>query len=138
MSMVTVTAGLAPLQFGDVFPAALDPYSQVLSELVVFLVATVVAYSDDVEAALLELQQIAVNEEDVMDDPAPQARFLELGPDNITVQAEFRVDDPAKSDVAEIRAGFRREVKHRFDEAGLTLGPPAGRELSGNVAVTQD
>ena len=94
-----------------------------------------VAYSDDVEAALLELQQIAVNEEDVMDDPSPEARILELGPDNITVQAEFWVDDPAKSDVAEIRAGFRREVKLRFDEAGLTLGPPAGRELSGNVTV---
>lgn len=43
--MVTVTAGLAPLQFGNVFPAALDPYSQVLSELVVFLVATVVVYA---------------------------------------------------------------------------------------------
>lgn len=94
-----------------------------------------VAYSDDVEAALLELQQIAVNYDGVTDEPAPDAQILELGPDNVTVQAEFWVDDPAKSDVAEVRADFRREVKRRFDDAGLTLGPPAGRELSGNVAL---
>ncbi len=71
----------------------------------------------------------------MMDDPAPDAGIMELGPDNVTVQAEFRINDPARSDVAEIQSGFRWEVKLRFDEAGLTLGPPAGRELSGEVAV---
>lgn len=97
-----------------------------------------VAYSDDVEQALLELQQIAANDEDVLADPAPEARILDLGPDNVTVQAEFWVDDPARADVAEIQSDFRREVKLRFDETGLTLGPPAGRELSGDVAVTRE
>ena len=94
-----------------------------------------IAYSDDVEQALLELQQIAANYEGVMDDPAPQARILDLGADSVTVQAEFWIRDPGRSDVAELESDFRREVKRRFDEQGVTLGPPAGRELSGSVSV---
>jgi hypothetical protein len=29
-------------------------------------------------------------------------------------------------------------VKARFDEVGLTLGPPSGQELSGSVSVDVD
>jgi small conductance mechanosensitive channel len=94
-----------------------------------------IAYGDDAEKALLELQQIAANYEGVMEDPSPEARITDLGADNVTVQAEFWVEDPARTDVAQLRSDFRREVKRRFDERDLTLGPPAGRELSGEVAV---
>jgi small-conductance mechanosensitive channel len=97
-----------------------------------------VAYSDDVEQALLELQQIAANDEAIMDDPAPEARVLDLGPDSVTVEVSFWVSDPTRRDLAEIQSDFRREVKRRFDDADLTLGPPAGRELSGAVAVKNE
>ena len=96
-----------------------------------------VAYGGDTEHALLELQQAAANHDRVMDDPAPTSRITNLGPDNITVQAEFWVSDPARGGVADIRSDFRRRVKRRFDEEGIVLGPPSGRELSGSVTVEQ-
>jgi small-conductance mechanosensitive channel len=94
-----------------------------------------VSYAEDTERALLELQQIAANREGVLDDPSPEARVLDLGPDSITVEASFWVDDPFRADVVAIRSDFRREVKQRFDAEGLTLAPAAGRELSGEVTV---
>jgi small-conductance mechanosensitive channel len=94
-----------------------------------------VSYAEDTERALLELQQIATNLEGVLDDPPPEARVLDLGPDSITVEASFWVDDPFRADVVEIRSDFRREVKQRFDAEGLTLAPAAGRQLSGELTL---
>jgi small conductance mechanosensitive channel len=94
-----------------------------------------VSYAEDTEHALMELQQLAANFDRVLDEPAPDASVVELGPDSITVQAELWIDDPARGDVADVRSDFRRAMKRRFDEEGLTLAPAAGRELSGEVTV---
>jgi small-conductance mechanosensitive channel len=94
-----------------------------------------VAYGEDTERALMELREIAANFDRVLVEPAPNARIVDLGPDSITVRAEFWVDDPTRGDIAEIQSDFRRRVKRRFDEAGLTLAPAAGRDLSGTVRV---
>ncbi|MFC6974769.1 mechanosensitive ion channel family protein [Halomicroarcula sp. GCM10025709] len=98
----------------------------------------VVAYDEDTEQALLELQQAATNHDRVIADPPPTTRIVELGPDNVRIRAEFWIDDPARGDVADVESDFRRRVKRRFDEESITLGPPAGRELSGSVAVTRE
>jgi small conductance mechanosensitive channel len=94
-----------------------------------------VSYAEDTEHALMELQQIAANFDRVLEEPAPTARIVELGGDSITIRAELWVDDPARGDVADVRSDFRRAVKRRFDEEGLTLAPAAGRELSGELTV---
>ena len=96
-----------------------------------------VAYDEDVERALMELRAVATDEESVLDEPTPNARVLELGENAITVQAELWVDDPGNRDVATLRSDFRREVKRRFDEAGITIAPPSAQSLSGEVAVTE-
>ncbi|WP_255196419.1 mechanosensitive ion channel family protein [Halorarius litoreus] len=94
-----------------------------------------VSYAEDTEHALMELQQVAANHDRVMEEPAPSARILDLGPDSITAQAEFWVDAPAREGIADLRSDFRRRVKRRFDEEALTLAPPSGQELSGEVSV---
>ena len=96
-----------------------------------------VAYDEDVERALMELRAVATDTEPVLDEPAPNARVLELGENAITVQAELWVDDPGDRDVATLRSDFRREVKRRFDEEGITIAPPSAQSLSGEVAVTE-
>jgi hypothetical protein len=40
--------------------------------------------------------------------------------------------------LVEVKSDFRRRVKRRFDEEGLTLGPASGHELSGELAVDVD
>ncbi|WP_336036244.1 mechanosensitive ion channel family protein [Halobacterium yunchengense] len=94
-----------------------------------------VAYAEDTERALMELQAVAVDHDGVAAEPAPDARVLDLGADAVTVQAEFWVEDPGRADVAAVRSDFRRRVKRRFDEADLTLAPAAGREVSGSLTV---
>ena len=96
-----------------------------------------VAYYEDTERALMEVQQIASDNEAILDEPAPNARILDLGKNEITVQAELWVDDPMNSDIPTVRSDFRRQVKRRFDEEGITLAPPSAQSLSGEIAVTE-
>jgi len=95
-----------------------------------------VAYSEDTERALLELQRIALSIEAVLDEPAPNTRVADLGENAITIQAEFWTDDPKDRDVPTIHSDFRRVVKRRFDEEGITLAPPSAQLLSGELTVT--
>ena len=96
-----------------------------------------VAYDEDTERALMELQQIAATYESVLSDPAPSARIVELGENAITVQAELWIENPENSDIMTVRSDFRREVKRRFEEEGITLAPPSAQLLSGEMTVTE-
>ncbi|WP_144798788.1 mechanosensitive ion channel family protein [Halorubrum depositum] len=96
-----------------------------------------VAYYEDAERALLELQQTAATLESALGDPAPNARLVELGENAVTIQAEFWIDDPRDRDMVTIRSDFRRAVKRRFDEEGITLAPPSAQLLSGELTVTE-
>lgn len=96
-----------------------------------------VAYYEDTERALMEVQQLATNQDDVLANPAPEARILNLGENAITIQAELWIGDPMSRDIPRIRSDFRRIVKRQFDEEGITLAPPSAQELSGEVTVTE-
>ncbi|QKY20796.1 mechanosensitive ion channel [Halolamina sp. CBA1230] len=97
-----------------------------------------VAYYEDTERALMELRQTAQDGEAVLDDPAPETRVLNLGENAITLQAEFWVADPMDADIVTVRSDFRRRVKRRFDEEGITLAPPSAQLLSGEISVTEE
>jgi len=96
-----------------------------------------VAYYEDTERALLELQQTITTLDEVLAEPAPSTRITDLGENAITIQAEFWTDDPRNRDVPTIRSDFRRLVKRRFDEVDITLAPPSAQLLSGDVTVTE-
>ena len=96
-----------------------------------------IAYYEDTERALLELQQIATTLDPVLGDPAPNTRLVELGENAITIQAEFWIDDPRDKNILTIRSDFRRLVKQHFDEEGITLAPPSAQLLTGEVTVTE-
>ncbi len=105
-----------------------------------------IGYDSDVERALLELRQIAAafhrsdrrSAKTGADTRNPDARIVDFGSDSITLEAEFWLDNPTQRNLTERRSDFNREVKRRFDEQGLPLAPPAGRELSGSVTVAKD
>ena len=97
-----------------------------------------VAYYEDTERALLELRQTAQDDEAVLDEPTPETRVLNLGENAITLQAEFWVADPMDADIVTVRSDFRRRVKRRFDEEGITLAPPSAQSLSGEITVTEE
>jgi small-conductance mechanosensitive channel len=94
-----------------------------------------VAYADDAEQALMTLVETAREDDRVLNDPHPTARIVSFGTTSLTLQAEYWVSDPMDVNLVEVRSDFRRRVKLQFDEEGLTLGPPSGHELSGELAV---
>ncbi|WP_096389200.1 mechanosensitive ion channel family protein [Halopenitus persicus] len=95
-----------------------------------------VAYYEDTERALLELQRVATALEPVLGEPVPNSRIVDLGENAITLQAEFWIDDPRNKDILTIRSDFRRLVKRRFDENGITIAPPSAQLITGDVTVT--
>jgi small-conductance mechanosensitive channel len=96
-----------------------------------------VAYQEDTERALLALRQVATGLEAALADPAPNTRVAELGENAITIRIEFWIDDPRDREIPTIRSDFRRSVKRRFDEDGITIAPPSAQSLSGEVTVTE-
>ncbi|KAB1186823.1 MULTISPECIES: mechanosensitive ion channel family protein [Haloferax] len=94
-----------------------------------------IAYRDDVERALRELVEVARADERVLDDPSPNSRIVEFAESSVAVKAEFWVASPMDVNLIDVRSQFRRRVKLRFDEVGLTLGPASGREVSGRLDV---
>ncbi|KAB1192568.1 mechanosensitive ion channel [Haloferax sp. MBLA0076] len=94
-----------------------------------------VAYSDDVELALRELVEVTRGDDRVLEDPEPTSRIVEFAGSSVGLKAEFWVESPMDVNLIDLRSQFRRRVKLRFDEVGLTLGPPSGREVSGSLNV---
>ena len=94
-----------------------------------------VAYADDIEFALKTLADAAREDDRILEEPSPTSRIVAFGGTSPTLQAEYWVSDPMNVNLVEIKSDFRRRVKQRFDETGLTLGPASGHELSGELAV---
>jgi small conductance mechanosensitive channel len=94
-----------------------------------------IGYDDDVELALRELVEVVRSDDRVLEEPDPTATLEELGPGSIRIRALFWVEDPMDVNLVTLRSDFRRRAKSRFDEVGVTIGPPSSRELSGSVSV---
>ena len=94
-----------------------------------------VAYGEDTERALMELRAIASNHEAVLDEPEVTVRVVDLGENSITVRTGFWVSDPERASIADVRSDFRRRVKRRFDEEGITLAPPSAQSVTGAIEV---
>jgi small-conductance mechanosensitive channel len=97
--------------------------------------AVEVGYGDDVGAASEILRACVDRRSDVVADPPPEIRLTNLGDPGVELTAVFWIPDPAETDVLELRSGVGRDVKERFDAAGVELNPPSQRDLSGRVQV---
>jgi len=96
-----------------------------------------VAYGEDTERALLELRQTIEEDDAVLAEPSPRTRVTDLGENAITIQAEFWIGDPMDADIVTVRSDFRRRVKRRFDDEGITIAPPSAQSLTGEIAVRE-
>lgn len=93
------------------------------------------AYDGDVDAAMALLREVFADRDDVTEAPSPRVYVEEFGPDAVVVRVHYWIVDPSQEDVFAARSGFARDVKRRFDAAGLTLSPASKRELEGRIDV---
>ncbi len=93
-----------------------------------------ISYDDDIEAATEIIVEEAEKHPEIMDDPAPSVRLTELADSYVGLQSRIWIADPSRADFVRIRAEYVKNVKDRFDAAGIEIPFPQ-RDLSGTVGV---
>ncbi len=93
-----------------------------------------IGYDDDIGEASEIIVEEAEAQPDILDDPEPTVRLIELGDSSIGLQSRFWIENPGRADFTRIRGEYVRAVKERFDEVGIDIPYPQ-RELSGGVEV---
>jgi len=101
-----------------------------------------IGYDDDIEKATGIIIEEADDHPDIMDDPAPSVRLVELGDSSVGLQSRIWIEDPGRSDFVRIRGEYVTAVKERFDEEGINIPYPnrtigGGLELSGVEGVVE-
>ncbi|MDH5020071.1 mechanosensitive ion channel family protein [Halobacterium rubrum] len=74
----------------------------------------------------------------VVADPEPAAYVEELREDAVVVRVDYWVDSPRPGDLLETRSAFRAAVKSRLAAEGVSVSPPATRELGGSLTVHRE
>jgi len=95
-----------------------------------------IGYDDDIGLATDIIVEKAEAHGEILDDPAPSVRLVELGDSDVGLQARWWIDDPDRGDFVRVRSEYVTEVKEAFDEAGIDI-PYVHRQLTGSVEVIE-
>lgn len=95
-----------------------------------------IGYEDDIAAATDIIVEKAEAHEDILDDPAPSVRVVELGDSAVGLQSRWWIDEPDRGDFVRVRSEYVTDVKEAFDEAGIDM-PYVHRQLTGSVEVLE-
>jgi small-conductance mechanosensitive channel len=93
-----------------------------------------IGYDDDMDEATEIIVEQAESHPDILDDPAPSVRLTDLADDYVGLQSRIWIQNPSRADFVKTRADYVKNVKQRFDEAGIDIPYPQ-RELSGDVEL---
>ena len=95
-----------------------------------------IGYDDDIAAATDIIVEQAEAHPDILDDPAPSVRLVDLGDSDVGLQARWWIEDPDRGDFVKVRSEYVTDVKEAFDEAGIDI-PYVHRQLTGSVEVIE-
>ena len=93
-----------------------------------------IGYDDDVEKATDIIVDEAERHPDILTDPAPSVRLTELADSYVGLRSRIWIDNPSRADFVKIRSEYVKNVKQRFDEAGIEIPFPQ-RDLSGEIEL---
>jgi small-conductance mechanosensitive channel len=95
-----------------------------------------IGYEDDIAEATDIIVEKAEAHEEILDDPAPSVRVVELGDSAVGLQSRWWIDEPGRGDFVRVRSEYVTDVKEAFDEAGIDM-PYVHRQLTGSVEVIE-
>ena len=95
-----------------------------------------IGYDDDIEQATDIIVEKAEEHGDILDDPAPSVRLVNLGDSDVGLQSRWWIEDPDRGDFVRVRSEYVTEVKEAFDEAGIDI-PYVHRQLTGSVEMVE-
>ena len=93
-----------------------------------------IGYDDDVEKATDIIVDEAERHPEILTDPAPSVRLTELADSYVGLRSRIWIDNPSRADFVKIRSEYVKNVKARFDEAGIEIPFPQ-RDLSGQIEL---
>lgn len=97
-----------------------------------------VGYDGDLDLVETVLTEEALALEDALEDPAPLVTVDQLGGDGVEVRVVYWLPRAARRQLPRRRSTYLRRIKTRLEDAGVSVSPPAERELSGTVQVDGD
>ncbi|MFC5278504.1 mechanosensitive ion channel family protein [Halorubrum rubrum] len=95
-----------------------------------------IGYDDDIAQATDIVVEKAEEHAEILDDPAPSVRVVELGDSAVGLQSRWWIDEPDRGDFVRVRSEYVTAVKEAFDEAGIDM-PYVHRQLTGSVEVIE-
>jgi small conductance mechanosensitive channel len=96
-----------------------------------------IAYDDDLETAITELEATASDFDAVIADPPPRVYAETLGGDGVELGVTYWIDEPRNRDIPDLRSRYITEAKAQLEDAGITISPASKRDLSGQIEVTE-
>jgi small conductance mechanosensitive channel len=93
-----------------------------------------IGYDDDIDRATEIIIEEAEAHDEILDDPEPSVRLVELGDSSVGLQSRIWINDPSRSDFVKTRAEYVKTVKERFDEADINI-PYPNRTIGGGLEL---
>jgi small-conductance mechanosensitive channel len=95
-----------------------------------------IGYEDDIERATAIIAEEAERHAEILDTPSPTVQMAQepLADSSVGLVALFWIADPTRPKFLRVRSEFVRNVKQRFDEAGIEIPFPQV-DLSGSVGI---
>ncbi len=91
-----------------------------------------IGYDDDIDSATEIIIEEAEKHEEILEDPGPSVRLVELGDSSVGLQSRVWIGEPSRSDVTKTRGEYVTAVKQRFDEEGIDI-PYPNRTIGGGI-----
>ncbi|MFB6129702.1 MAG: mechanosensitive ion channel family protein [Salinigranum sp.] len=81
----------------------------------------------DIDADVADARRIlldaAAAEEEILEDPAPTVRVVDVNDERMELQSRVWIGDPSRSDFVRVRSEYLTRVKEGFQGAGIDLPP---------------
>ena len=91
-------------------------------------------YGDDIEKATEIIISEAERNEEILEDPEPSVRLVELGDSSVGLQSRIWIGEPSRGDFVKTRGEYVKAVKQRFDEEGIDI-PYPNRTIGGGLEL---
>ena len=93
-----------------------------------------IGYDDDIDSASDVLIEEARSHPDLLDEPDPGVRLVELGDSAVGLESRVWIRDPTAGAAARVRSEYAQAVKERFDAEGIDM-PYPHTQLTGGIDV---
>ncbi|WP_181686118.1 mechanosensitive ion channel family protein [Halorhabdus salina] len=93
-----------------------------------------IGYDDDIDKATEIIVEEAEAHDEILDDPAPSVRLIELGDSSVGLQSRIWIANPSRGDFVKTRGEYVQSVKERFDDVGINI-PYPNRTIGGGLEL---